>query len=377
MSAPGAAAATMAGSPAPSIARGTVHVLFACDLASTIDLDRAALLVDGPAERGAFRERRTPSHLRIEPPPLRFEVAVRPVALRGIETRALAEVTLFDFGGALASFKAEFAGPLLGVVELSEAVYENPELAAAAEEVFRGIVARFAPALVRPQAHFPLEDYAVFQVAAFETPIAPEDLLRDHGATIAAILRAEPGALSAQEIAEALGQSISYRPDDMLVVDWNAAFALDDDFESVEALLGVANVELAELRLLDRLLDDLLEGTYERLPRRTFRDRIGLGRVRQELSRLAALQMDAALLFEQVDNAVKLFGDEYLARVYRLTARRLHVPDWSVSVRRKLETLDRIYSVGSDEQAARRIELLEWIIILLIAWEVLSALLWK
>lgn len=362
------------GQTIPTIAHGTLHLCFATDIASAIDLDRAAALVKGPAERTRFRERRTPSHLQIDPPPLRFEITVERVDFGSVASAGIAEVELFDFGGALVTFKAPIAGPLADLIPLSESVYEHAGLASAAERLFGDLSRQFATALLRPQPRFPLEDYAIFQIAAFTAPHDPPTLLREHAATIAAILRAEPGPLSTQEVAEALGQSISYRPSDILVVDWNAAFTIDADFESVETVLGVANVELAELRLLDRTLDGLLDHAYEQLPRRTLRDRVGLGPVRHELRRLAALQMDAALLFEQVNNAVKLFGDEYLARAYRLASRRLHIPDWDESVRRKLETLDRIYSTVGDEQANRRMELLEWIIILLIAWEVVRAL---
>jgi uncharacterized Rmd1/YagE family protein len=66
-----------------------------------------------------------------------------------------------------------------------------------------------------------------------------------------------------------------------------------------------------------------------------------------------------------VNNAIKMLGDQFLARVYRLAARRLHLDAWDASILRKLETLDSVYAKLSDEQNSRRMELLEWIIILL------------
>jgi uncharacterized Rmd1/YagE family protein len=73
------------------------------------------------------------------------------------------------------------------------------------------------------------------------------------------------------------------------------------------------------------------------------------------------------MLFERVANALKLVGDPYLARVYRLASDRFHLGTWSTTILRKLETLDGIYGKMADYAAARRMELLEWIIILLIA----------
>src|SRR3989475_12410584 len=93
----------------------------------------------------------------------------------------------------------------------------------------------------------------------------------------------------------------------------------------------------------------------------------GLGQYRPELRRLARLQLDGAILFEQVTNALKLVGDQYLARVYSLASRRFHLGEWDASITRKLQTIDSIYAKMADRTASRRMEILEWIIIVLIA----------
>ena len=81
--------------------------------------------------------------------------------------------------------------------------------------------------------------------------------------------------------------------------------------------------------------------------------------------------MDNAVLFEGVNNALKLLGDQYLARVYRLVSDRFHLAEWDASILRKLQSLESIYQKLSDEAANRRTETLEWIVIVLIAVEIL------
>ena len=66
-------------------------------------------------------------------------------------------------------------------------------------------------------------------------------------------------------------------------------------------------------------------------------------------------------------NALKLVGDQYLARVYAFASSRFHLAQWDASITRKLQTLDGIYAKMADRAASRRMELLEWIIIILIA----------
>ena len=60
-------------------------------------------------------------------------------------------------------------------------------------------------------------------------------------------------------------------------------------------------------------------------------------------------------------------GHQYLARVYRLASQRFHLEAWDASILHKLETLESIYDKMSNRATTRRMELLEWIIIVLIA----------
>src|SRR5947208_972509 len=124
------------------------------------------------------------------------------------------------------------------------------------------------------------------------------------------------------------------------------------------------------ITLPDQQLDDALDESYETLSRR----RYGLwlpGSTRADLRRIGQLQVDNAVLFEGVNNALKLLGDQYLARVYRLVSDRFHLAEWDASILRKLQSLESIYQKLSDEAANRRTETLEWIVIVLIAVEIL------
>lgn len=68
-----------------------------------------------------------------------------------------------------------------------------------------------------------------------------------------------------------------------------------------------------------------------------------------------------------VTNTLKLLGDQYLARVCRLVSQRFHLEAWGASILRNLQTLESIYGKMSDRAGTRRMEMLEWIIIILIA----------
>ena len=121
------------------------------------------------------------------------------------------------------------------------------------------------------------------------------------------------------------------------------------------------------MRYLDEQLDNDLDQSYEALSRHNWgRFRLP-GSSHADLRRIAQMQVDSAVLFEGVNNALKLLGDQYLARVYRLASQRFHLEEWDTSILRKLHILESIYNKISDQAANWRLEMLEWIVILLIA----------
>jgi len=106
---------------------------------------------------------------------------------------------------------------------------------------------------------------------------------------------------------------------------------------------------------------------YETLSKRAWNLPRMLGSYGAALRRVAELQVDDAIFFEGVNNTLKLLGDQYLARVYRMTNQRFHLGEWDSSILRKLQTLESIYEKISDQGSNRRMEILEWVIVILIA----------
>ena len=54
-------------------------------------------------------------------------------------------------------------------------------------------------------------------------------------------------------------------------------------------------------------------------------------------------------LTERIDNAIKFVSDTYYARVYRLAARRVGVPDYRTLVEQKLDTAGDLYDFMIDQ----------------------------
>ncbi len=356
------------------IKSGVCHAMFAYDIGLGIDLEEAGRRTADTTEPERIRHsRRAPEWLEFKPAPLRVIQSGEPISIAGFTTARRVESVLYDFGAVSVAYSIPLSGPLTGLLALSDAMYENRALLEDSRRRVEQIVQRIGSSVDKPYIAPLVEDYAIFQlpelVGEDGMPLDAARVMAEHRRTLARVLRAEPGELSEQEVSDAISSRIAYGPGEEAIIDWNAAVVLVREADDVRSVLEYANVELLELRRLDDQLDLVLDRSYKALrPGRWPRSfRLTAGR---ELRRIAELQMDSALLFEGVNNALKLVGDQYLARVYRLAAERMHLPDWDTSILRKLQTAESIYEKLSDQETTRRMEALEWVIILLFAFEI-------
>jgi hypothetical protein len=348
---------------------GRCTVLAAFDIAQAIDLDIAERLVTDAKERVAVRHsRKAPPYFTYTPPPLRIVRTAPVIAAGAFRTNPTIELVIFDFGAVSVRFRIDFDGPASQLLDLSEAVFDNAAILSEAHKQVESLLGALASAVRTPRIDARLEDYIIFQVSQLEGGAPPSDLLARNPDYLAKVLRAERGEIAAEESLDALGCRLVYSPADAVLIDWNAAIVLDAEGDDALTVLEFANVELLELRFLDDRLDLQLEESYQALARQEGRRRwFILPPPVRDLARIGRLQVDSALLFENVNNALKLIGDQYLARLYRLAATRFHLPERDETIGRKLRTLESIYEKMSDYQAGVRADLLEWIIIILIA----------
>jgi len=74
-------------------------------------------------------------------------------------------------------------------------------------------------------------------------------------------------------------------------------------------------------------------------------------------------------LTDRTSNALKIIGDAYYARLYRSIAGRLGLADWQRLIDAKLRSVSEIYRVFQDQVQHTRSEVLEIIVIVLVAVE--------
>lgn len=353
---------------------GTCRPLFCFEVGFSIDLDAAARGRTS-SERTALQHRELPAGpFEFRPAPLRISEPLGEVGLAPLRLGPTVEIVLYDFGAASVSYAIPLGPSPAELLELSVSLRGHAALAADARRRIARLVESLGGAVKRPRLAERIEDYFFFEITSLDDTLDGARLCSEHAELLARVLRAETAELSEEEIADAVEARLFFGRRDVILVDWDSAVIIDAEPADLRAVLEFANVQLLELRHLDEQLDTILERSYQLLSRHIGWRAIWPSFLAEDLRQVATLQVESALLLERVTNALKVLGEEYLARLYRLGADRLHLSEWGAAIGRKLQTVDNLYKTTSDRAAGRRMELLEWVIIILIAVELVLAL---
>lgn len=236
------------------------------------------------------------------------------------------------------------------------------------------LCAQLAQALVRPSSSCLEEDYLVANVKAFSRPISAQALQAE--VDLVPVLSGEQRALSEQARNDLLSQRHSYYTDDLVLMTWDRAFVYEPRGDAdVMEVLEVANAQLLELRYYDALLNVELPRMYALVREtRTRRLRTGPRRFAYLARKLYELVAEVSEVTEQIENALHVTQDVYLARVYNSALQLLRVPTVAQAVDRKLATIRDTYSALYEEASSSRAMVLEISIVLLIMLEIVMAL---
>jgi hypothetical protein len=358
------------------VRRGLVHVVSAFDVGLSIDLARSKQQLSELTEVGSIKHKgHAPTYFQFDPPPLRMTKGIAPLEIAGHKANAGVDLTVYDFGGLSVSHTIPFSGPFEELIRLSCALAGTDLFVRDSRQHVAELLVLIGSAVDRPAVATPSEDYLIFVLEDVAGAAGVEDFWTLHAPMTARLLRSERDPLSEQEIADAVSNRVSFGCEDAAVVDWSAALLVDREPDDVRSVLEFANLQLLEARFLDAALDRALDRSYEVVSRPQRFSAFGRsGWSRRELAEIGTYEVEGAILFERVGNAIKLVGDQYLARVYRAASQRFRLVEWNAGILRKLETIESLYRKVSDRASAARAEALEWIIIALIAIEILFSL---
>jgi hypothetical protein len=320
---------------------GSFWILFLYDVCEEIQLETLRRIPGVELRREPAFRHPAPDYVRFERPPV--VERLEPIVLSS-GSRFLGELNYYEYGVVSLKLELPFELDWPQLVDLSSRWIAAPELEAQAASTVRHCLKRVQAALVKPREEWLSEDYYIIHLKSGPAPaITAAEIIDQHGAEIAKIVRGEMAELSASETAEVLGSRMSYSPDDLLVVSWTAAF-IHDTVEGAAPtiqLIEYANTQLLEFRYYDHVLSRLLEDVYRSLEKKA--GTFARWRLASQAQHLNKIRLDIRELSERVDTSIKFLSDMFSARLYRLAAAKVGVDDYRRLVESKLHTAGELY----------------------------------
>jgi len=222
------------------------------------------------------------------------------------------------------------------------------------------------------------KSYVLIQVDTAPTSTDVVQLKDEYGSIIASILRFETETLSEPQKNEILESAVGYYRGDLIIIDTDAAFVYDEEYEEILDLFEFANMQQLELQYFDRVLDKQLNTVYEkevkRLPLSTYLPFIDVG-FSDQVSNLSRLRVDISVITERLENSVKLAGEPYYAELYAILIEKLDLKNWKESINNKLSIISDIGSVYQNKVDAIRNDLLTVTVIVLVFIEAIVGIL--
>jgi hypothetical protein len=350
---------------------GSVQVLLQFDVCEAIRLDRLREILSARTVALPQPRHPAPGYIRYERPPV--VEPVEPLVLESGE-RLTGEVKFYDYGVLSVVFELPFSGGWSKLAGLASRWVWDVDFVAQAAQIVRDKIARAAAAIVKPYNDWLSEDYLIFHIREIKdgtcgtSPTVP-DLIHLHGARIAQVVRGDTGHLADSEVNEVLQSRISYYTNDLAVIGWNAAFVYDSasGAETAIQLLEYANSQLLEFRHYDDFLTEELERVYTLLDEGT--GMLARWRLARSATRLHTVLLDVAELTEHADNAIKFLSDMFSARLYKLAALKVGVPDYKDLVTQKVRTAEELYRFMVDQFNQSRAFFLELTVVIILVIE--------
>jgi hypothetical protein len=334
------------------------------DIGREIDIDwlEKALAQNYFTARTSFL-RVKPKSIVLEEPPLLIQMHPIRVERHGRPFEFSVVARMYEIG--VTSFCFVYSNPDADYTELEEIAFLFAGQEGLAEfyvqylktlgEIIKPHIKNFA---IDPAFY---EDYTIYVTDRRDDSIDPVPLMIG-----------EKTAISSQMREEIIKNSLSYSNDDRAILSWDSALLCEPESPTdLIDLIEFANVQVLELRYYDRELTRKMGKMYEDIEQA---DRMSQFRRSHRYHAIMADLMETnaevSEIIEKVNNLIKVTEDVYYARVYETALKVQRSSQWSESVSRKIEVIRDNYSMLSDEVRIQHSNFLEWVIIILIAIEI-------
>jgi hypothetical protein len=354
------------------IKKGKILVYRVFDIGTEIDLEKVEALFEDKSLKERFKlDRKHNMSLIISNSPVSVQLGTLNLKLQDtiVPTELVAKV--WHFGTVSLCFQIPIVENTtwLELVKITNWIEKDTEIESLARDKakeFQNDIKHAIPVLNDWKMN---EDYVTYFIQELDGYEGELSNLHEK-VDIPALILAEPKDVLSEFIKKnILDNSYQYFKDDLVVVDWNSALVIEPNGSmDVPLVIEFALNQLLELRYYDDLLDQQLNTLYNEVVGRK------KGLLNNKYSKIAEnagqMYLEISEIVENVENSFKTVGDFYLATIFRATSKRFRFDDWQKSINEKLGNLAEVSKLLHSEVNESRNQLMEMVIILLIAIEV-------
>ncbi len=363
-----------------SINKGSILVHHAFDIGWEINLDKAEkCLIEKQQLTSRFKFSKDPRKaIIIKEAPLSIELGQEKITINQKEYQTNITTKIWDYGAMSITIEILLNNKTQWneIEEIADFLEKKNDVEIIARRIKDEIKNLITPAIKLPLEWEQFEDYITYFLVDIDGISNPRKIFEK--VDVAALITGEIGCkLSPISSIPVTDNYIQYYDNDLAVIDWDSALIIEptaskDICDAIEFSL----THLLELRYYDYMIDKKLDQLYTELEKEK------KGFLRLIKSNYSKILDDATRnyiefsdLIGKIENSFKTVGDPYIATVFRTCAEQFRFDDWNKSISRKMNTLFQIIQIIQAELNAIRSHILEIIIILLIAVEVIPFIL--
>jgi len=356
--------------------KGEVVYLYAFDVANEIEMTKIQeVLACKPTPFELPTDRTVPRDV-----PLYKPLAIEPASqssFGGTPVRLL--IRVYEVGVVSILMRVSFAAArLCELLPFHKPVLDDGRtFDVVARDLCRQTCESLKDVMIRGSMTSEPEAYTVFCLTEIDAVQDVNAWLANQYREVAELLtESEPDTLSETQIAEVVRIRRSFAKTDAVVIDWDAALAIDltGYIDDVLYVLELANLQLEEYRVMDGRLDGYLDRAYEDVKEHRF----GLfGTYSKTLGALRVFRVDVTKLNDEVTHISKFFGDWHLARVYLGARERFYLDHWRNSVEDRLSQVDGLYTVVNSDVGNKRMLWMEVLVLIFFAVDLFAILVLK
>jgi hypothetical protein len=230
------------------------------------------------------------------------------------------------------------------------------------EVIERNLRERFIPVEYLNNGLF--EEYVILLLT--KTSPTPDRFIEKNAVQIGRFIRSQREVLDQPELEQIVNSRIRYSTQDLTLVDWEGAviIAANGDFQSDIELFKIGNYQLLRYRMLDQVLEDLIDNINDSFIVNETRP------TRGTIRKIVKHRLEVMLDFERAEQNLLLIGDWYTAKLYTTIRDEFYLEEWKNNIRSKLDNLEGIVETIQEnfalsfETLMDRLQMVGWVLLL-------------